>query len=168
MYIYSIGDNNIIIMANFAKLNENNKVIKIAHVANDVSTSNGPLGENDKHVDGETYMSNTFGGTWKQFSINNNFRKKSAAIGDIYDADRDMFISPKPYSDFVLDNNGDWQAPDGSKPTSFQYTNPDDAENPHVFTSYVWDSSVQKWKATRTLTDNVTVSWNQATSSWEE
>jgi hypothetical protein len=35
-------------MANFAKLDQNNKVVKIAHVANDVPTSNGPLGENDK------------------------------------------------------------------------------------------------------------------------
>ena len=155
-------------MANFAKLDENNKVIEIAHVANDVSTSNGPLGENDKHTDGETYMSNTFGGNWKQFSINNNFRNKAACIGDTYDSSKDAFVSPKPYSDFILDSDGNWQAPDGSKPTSFQYANPDDSEDPHIFTDYVWDSSVQKWKATRTLTDNVTVSWNNTDSVWEE
>ena len=155
-------------MANFAKLNQDNKVIQMAHVGNDVPTSNGPLGENDKHVDGETYMSNTFGGTWKQFSINHNFRNQSAFLGATYDSDKDAFVSQKPYSDFVLGSDGNWQAPDGSKPTSFQYANPDDAENPHVFIDYVWDSSAQKWKATRTLTDNVTVSWNNSTSSWEE
>ena len=155
-------------MATFAKLDQNNVVIRLIKVANDVPTSNGPLGENDKHVDGETYCSNTFGGTWKQCSFSSSFRKISPSAGYTYDPDKDIFIAPKPYSDFVLDNNGDWQAPDGSKPTSFQYPNPDDAENPHVFTDYIWDSNVQKWKAIRSLTDNVTVSWNQATSSWEE
>ena len=50
----------------------------IAVVADDISTSNGPLGENDMHVDGETWCNNFFGGgTWKQTSYTAKFSGRS-------------------------------------------------------------------------------------------
>ena len=61
-------------MATFAKLDENNIVTNVIVVADDVPTSDGPLGENDMHIDGETYCTNTFGGTWKQCSSSDAFR----------------------------------------------------------------------------------------------
>ena len=70
-------------MATFAKLDENNIVTQIVKVGNDVPTSDGPLGENDMHVDGETYCTNLFGGRWKQCSATNAFRKQNAGIGKL-------------------------------------------------------------------------------------
>ena len=65
----------------------------------------------DKHVDGETWCSNFWGGTWKQTSYNNNFRKQFAGIGFTYDASKDKFIQPQPHASWALDGNDDWQAP---------------------------------------------------------
>ena len=65
-------------MANFAELNQENIVLRVIVVGDDVPTSNGPLGENPMHIDGETYCTNLFGGNWKQSSINGEFRKNPA------------------------------------------------------------------------------------------
>ena len=66
----------------------------------------------DEHVDGETWCVNFFGGgTWKQTSYNNNFRKQYAGIGYRYDASKNKFITPQPYASWSLDASDDWQAP---------------------------------------------------------
>jgi len=57
-------------MAHFAKLDENNIVTEIIKVGEDVETSNGSLGDNFGHVDGETYCNKLLGGNWKQYSQN--------------------------------------------------------------------------------------------------
>ena len=72
-------------MAHFAHLNSENKVIRISVVSNDIETSDGPLGENDMHVDGETWCQNFHSGkpwtvdngivSWKQCSYGGSFRK---------------------------------------------------------------------------------------------
>ena len=41
------------------------------------------LGNNDMHVDGENGVAFFGGGSWKQTSYNNNFRKQYAGIGMI-------------------------------------------------------------------------------------
>jgi len=105
-------------------------VERVIVVGNDISTANGPLGENDMHVDGETWCVNFFkGGTWKQTSYNNNFRKQYAGIGYRYDSTKDKFISPQPFASWSLDANDDWQAPityptiinDGADPSVWNY-----------------------------------------------
>ena len=64
-------------MAHFAELDDNNVVTRVIVVSNNIETSSGPLGENDMHVDGETWCINFMGGgTWKQTSYNHNFRKQ--------------------------------------------------------------------------------------------
>jgi hypothetical protein len=66
----------------------------------------------DEHVDGETWCVNFFkGGTWKQTSYNNNFRKQYAGIGYRYDPSKNKFIVPQPYESWSLDASDDWQAP---------------------------------------------------------
>ena len=80
-------------------------VKRVVVVANDVVPS-------DEHADGETWCVNFFkGGTWKQTSYNNNFRKKYAGIGDVYNASKNKFLLPQPYASWSLDSNDDWQAP---------------------------------------------------------
>ena len=84
----------------------------------------------DMHQDGETWCINFFkGGIWKQTSYNNNFRKKYAGIGDIYDPVKDKFLSPQPHKSWALDASDDWQAPiehpsivdDGEDPSVWRY-----------------------------------------------
>ena len=105
-------------------------VKRVVVVGNDIATSNGPLGDNDMHVDGETWCVNFFkGGTWKQTSYNSNFRKQYAGIGYTYDATKDKFITPQPFASWSLDSNDDWQAPityptitnDGADPVVWRY-----------------------------------------------
>ncbi len=99
-------------MAHFAELNDNNVVTRVVVVGNDVTTAAGPLGENDMHVDGETWCVNFFKTPkWKQTSYNNNFRKQYAGKGFTYDFAKDKFISIQPHDSWSLDSNDDWQAP---------------------------------------------------------
>ena len=109
-------------MAHFAELKEetdqfdNSKtnlvVQRVVVVANDIETAAGPLGENDMHVDGETWCVDFFkGGTWKQTSYNYNFRKMYCGIGYTYDSTKDKFLAPQPHASWSLDASDDWQAP---------------------------------------------------------
>ena len=80
-------------------------VKRVVVVANDEVPS-------DEHADGETWCVNFFGGgTWKQTSYNNNFRKQYAGIGMIYDPVKDKFLAQQPHASWSLDSSDDWQAP---------------------------------------------------------
>ena len=80
-------------------------VKRVVVVDNDVVPS-------DEHVDGETWCINFFGGgTWKQTSYNNNFRKQYAGIGYIYNTSKNKFLLPQPFASWSLDASDDWQAP---------------------------------------------------------
>ena len=105
-------------------------VQRVVVVGNDVDTAAGPLGENDMHVDGESWCINFFnGGIWKQTSYNHNFRKQYAGIGMVYDSVKDKFLGQQPYASWSLDDNDDWQAPiaypsitgDGQAETEWHY-----------------------------------------------
>ena len=109
-------------MAHFAELKEetdqfdssktNLVVQRVVVIANDIETAAGPLGENDMHVDGETWCKNFFkSGDWKQTSYNSNFRKQYCGKGYTYDSTKDKFISPQPFASWSLDASDDWQAP---------------------------------------------------------
>jgi hypothetical protein len=62
-------------------------------------------------LDTETWYGNFRGQVCKRTSYNNNIRKQYAGIGYTYDAVNDVFISPKPYPSWTLDDNFDWQPP---------------------------------------------------------
>ena len=105
-------------------------VERVVVVGNDIPANGGILGNNDMHVDGETWCSNFFkGGSWKQTSYNNNFRKQYAGIGYRYDSTKDKFLSPQPFASWSLDASDDWQAPiayptitdDGADPSVWRY-----------------------------------------------
>lgn len=91
-------------MAHFAELDEDNIVIHLHVIGDDTPTSDGSLGDNDMHVDGETYCQNIFKTThiYKQTSPSGSFRGKLARKGDTYDAANDRFVGPKPFPSFVL------------------------------------------------------------------
>jgi len=147
-------------MASFAKLKpSNNVVLDVIKVGNDVPTSNGPLGDNDMHVDGETYCTNTFGGTWKQCSETNAFRKQNAGVGDTYDAVKDKFIVQQPHASWTLDANDDWQAPI-AYPTILLPVGEEEIEH-----SIQWKESSQQWCMINYETQ-VVLTWNPETTSW--
>jgi hypothetical protein len=147
-------------MASFFKLDENNKVIQGITIANDILTSNGPLGENDKHLDGEIYCKNLLGGNWKQGSYNNKFRKQFPSIGFTYDSTNDVFIGPQPYISWYLNSNFDWTAP-VLFPNIIQIDN--------VNLNINWDESFQTWVAYKILENSINsikYTWNSTTLSW--
>ena len=67
--------------------------------------------------------------TARQTSYNSNTRNKYAGIGDTWDETNNVFISPKPFSDWTLNENFKWEAPT---------TYPNDGKH------YVWVNS--EWK----------------------
>jgi len=95
-------------MAHFAKLDENNNVIAVHVVNNDVITIDGVESEQA----GIDFLTNLHGHSkWKQTSYNSNFRKQYCGVGFYYDEIKNIFVAPKPYDSWFLDDNSDWQAP---------------------------------------------------------
>jgi hypothetical protein len=116
-------------MAHFAQLDANNTVTQIIVISNaDMVDDNGI----EQEALGVNVCESVAGaGPWVQTSYNGNFRKKYAAIGDIYQADADLFYSPiGPYPSWVLDANYDWQAPTPK---------PDDGNE------YGWNEELLEW-----------------------
>ena len=141
-------------MAHFAELDGNNVVTRVVVVGNDITTAAGPLGENDMHVDGETWCINFFkGGTWKQTSYNHNFRKQYAGKGYTFDSAKDKFISPQPYASWALDGNDNWQAP---------VTYPTDTTDKRIG----WDEAGQKWTATDNSDPVNNFNWDASALTW--
>lgn len=80
-------------MAHFAKLDNNNIVLEV-HVVhnNELLDENGQESE----AKGIEFLVNWSGGytNWKQTSYNGTFRGKYAGVGDTYDAQNDVFVTP--------------------------------------------------------------------------
>ena len=155
-------------MAHFAELeskvdptgftSDTHQIVKrVVVVGNDIAANGGTLGDNDMHVDGETWCANFFkGGSWKQTSYNNNFRKQYAGIGYRYDSTKNKFIAPQPFASWSLDSNDDWQAP-VAYPSVTTYG--DNA--PYRIT---WDEANLRWVGSDN--NNNEFAWDPDTSSW--
>jgi len=78
-------------MAHFAKVE--NGIVQQVNVIN-----NAVLGDTDfpeSEPIGQAFIASLgIAGEWKQTSYNGNFRGKYAGIGDIYDVENDVFVSP--------------------------------------------------------------------------
>jgi len=135
-------------MAHFAKLDENNVVIRVYRIGNDVADTeaNGIAECIRLHGQG-TYKQcsyNTMGGIYYDFKSNpvqissdqsKAFRKNFPGKGFIYNADIDGFVSSKPYPSWVLNNTtGVWEAPV-----------PIPAQPGGDLIKYIWDESSQSW-----------------------
>jgi hypothetical protein len=108
-------------MAHYAFLDDYNFVTEVIVGRNE-----------DEVVDGisdwETYYGNFRGQRCVRTSYNGNIRKQYAAIGYLYDENADVFIQPKPYSSWTLDENHDWQPP-----------------TPKPEGNYIWDETALAW-----------------------
>jgi len=119
-------------------------VKRVVVVGNDVVPS-------DEHVDGETWCINFFGGgTWKQTSYNNNFRKQYAGIGYVYNTSKNKFLLPQPYASWSLNSSDDWKAP-----ITYPSVIDDGEEDPDWIYRIYWDEDAYQannskgWKATK-------------------
>lgn len=114
-------------MAHFAELDANNVVLRVIVVHNNELMDNGQESE----AKGVAFCQSLFGGNWKQTSYNANIRKNYAGQGFTYDAQRDAFIPPKPFSSWVLNEaTCQWDSP---------VPYPTDGKR------YVWDEAQQNW-----------------------
>jgi len=137
-------------------------VQRVIVVGNDIAAGGGTLGDNDMHVDGETWCSNFFkGGSWKQTSYNNNFRKQYCGKGFVYDSAKDKFLSPQPYKSWALDGNDDWQAP-VTYPTITTYGSNDPLDHYHIS----WDEAGQKWTAKDNSDPVNNFNWDASALAW--
>ena len=144
-------------MAHFASLDINNKVLQVVVISNEDVDANG----GDQSAQAETFVATIvpfvpFAGAWKQTSYNNNFRKQYAGIGFSYDATKDKFIEPQPYSSWSLDASDDWKAP-VTYPTVTEISS-----NP---ISITWDEDNQKWTG---ILDSTNYTWDASSLAWNE
>ena len=110
--------------------------------------------ESDEHVSGENWCSTFFGGgTWKQTSYNNNFRKRYAGIGTIYDAAKNKFLHQQPYASWSLDGDDNWQAP-------VTYPAGDQSEY-----GISWDEAAQQWTGIK-KSDESNWNWDASGLAW--
>lgn len=113
-------------MAHFVRIDENNLVVCGVVVDNNELLVDGVESE----ARGSEFCHNLFGGLWVQTSYNNNFRKQYAGVGYTYNKEADVFVSPKPYGSWLLDENHDWQPP-VARPESQEY--------------WIWNEDTLSW-----------------------
>jgi hypothetical protein len=91
-------------MAHYAFLDSENIVTEVIVGIDETELIEG--------LDPETWYGNFRGQVCKRTSYNANIRKNYAGIGFTYDAERDAFISPKPFDSWTLDEETcQWEAP---------------------------------------------------------
>lgn len=91
-------------MAHFAKI-ENDRVTQVIVVNNEVILDQDGI---EQESIGQEFCQDLFGGFWVQTSYNGNFRNKYAGIGDIYESELDIFMTPKCHDEASLDENFNW------------------------------------------------------------
>lgn len=86
---------------------------------------------------------------WIQTSYNNTGNKKYAAIGDIYDREKDLFYRPKPFESYIFDENGSLWKPPFEKTDQTQILTAWDDKNqryvPHYSAEDVKNGNVPDW-----------------------
>jgi hypothetical protein len=114
-------------MAHFAEIDTKNSVLRVLVVPD------------EQEHRGSQYLSTDLrlGGNWVQCSYNNNIRKQFPSEGYFYDDVNDVFIAPRPFPSWTLDNNFDWQPPT-PQPSENIY------EAGHVL-MWNWNEEEQKW-----------------------
>jgi len=126
-------------MAHFAKLDENNVVVKVIVVHN----NHAPTEEA-----GAIFVNKLFktDDVWKQTSYNTRngvhllggtpFRMNYAGIGMVYDEARDAFVPPQPYSSWVFNESKcDWDAP---------IPKPAAGDDPDTALTHRWDEELHQ------------------------
>jgi len=130
-------------MASFAKIGLNSRVIEVVSVNNEVLKDSSGI---EREELGIQFLNELYKWPiWKQTSYNTNagihsnggtpFRKNHAAIGYIYDEDRDAFIPKKPYNSWILNEQTcNWESPIPMP------------SNNSIDKKYKWNESLKNWE----------------------
>lgn len=142
-------------MANFAKINEDKKVIAILTLNNsDMLNASGIEDESigqkylEKHNNWPAHM-------WIQTSYNTlknkhrlggtPFRGNFANIGSIWDEDNQIFWLDKPYASWVKHiPTASWKSPIGDAPSLTEEQTTQNTANTHAW-YYKWNEANQSW-----------------------
>jgi|TARA_R100000479_G_C6346402_1_gene187373 hypothetical protein len=111
-------------MAHFAKLGKGNIVETVVVVSDDIATTEQA---------GVDFLNNLYKtrDVWKQTSYNGNIRKNFAGIGFTYDENKDVFIAPKPFNSWILNEE------------TFVYEAP--VARPNDDKIYFWNEENKSW-----------------------
>ena len=127
-------------MAHFARLDDNNKVENVIVVANrNTNDENGV----EKEEIGIAFLKNIFGeeSKWKQCSYSGSIRKNYPSIGWFYHEKLDIFLPPKPYDSWYIDETlGEWVSP-----VPAPERDPVDMNSPTSPKIPLWDEKNQRW-----------------------
>lgn len=88
-------------MAHFAEINSDNIVVRVLVVPD------------EEEQRGEEFLSIDLGlgGRWTQTSYNGTIRKMFAGVGYSYNQELDIFLPPKPFDSWVLnETKGEWES----------------------------------------------------------
>ena len=78
-------------MAHFAELSDSNEVLRVVVINNSELLVKGKESE----AKGIEFLQSLYGhNRWRQTSYSSSFRQQFAAIGDLYDPDTDVFVTP--------------------------------------------------------------------------
>jgi hypothetical protein len=117
-------------MALFAKIH-NGRVEQVIIVNDeDVKDENGVIQES---IGSKLCSDLSNGGSWILTSSDGSIRYNQAKVGDIYDTERDAFISPSPYPSWVLNNN------------KMIYEAPVRLGDGKTLDEWMWDENEQAW-----------------------
>ncbi len=98
-------------MAHYATINEQNIVIAVNTAGDETVIQNGVGGSTEAWEAFYSAQLKNPNLRVKRTSYNGNIRKQYAGIGYTYDEDADVFVAPKPFTSWTLDDNFDWQPP---------------------------------------------------------
>ncbi len=115
-------------MAHYAKISDQNIVEQVIVVSNEDELKDGIECEEQ----GIAFCQSLFGKNtkWKKTSYNGKIRGNYAGIGYAYDPAKDVFVPPKPYPSWILNDKSQWSPP-------IPY--PDDGK------MYAWKEETQSW-----------------------
>ena len=128
-------------MASFAKLDNNNIVLRVESVVNEVLKDSNGIQKETIGIEFLKTLYNEPNANWKQTSYNTvggihllggvPFRKNHASIGYTYELNRDAFIPPKPFNSWILNEDTClWETP---------------VAKPNDDNVYSWNESTLTW-----------------------
>ena len=130
-------------MAYFSKFGAGNIVEQIISINNSVITDDNGVEQEQLGVDFINHLYKT-NDVWKQTSYNSSFRKRYAGVGYSYDEQRNVFLKPKPFDSWLLNEETlEWEAPVVYPET---YTlNLLDEQGNLTKDIYYWNENRRKW-----------------------
>jgi hypothetical protein len=122
-------------MAHYALINSNNLVVQVITGVDENTTQtdiDGSIVGGSAEAWEHFYQNQPqhTGLLCKRTSYNGNIRNKYAGVGDIYDAQNDVFIEPLPFVGWVLNTQFQWEPPH---------------PKPNTGKKYIWNNELIDW-----------------------